>query len=1854
MKKYLGLLISILLSFSTEKARAQCSPATDVCTACATFTPTVTPIPVSYLCPGQTVTVPTITMSGTPYSLKPGGYSWSLSTGVSTTTGTGAGGTTTFNTTITAPTDGSSPVYTLNAIALGPNLLCNGNFECGGTCFGSLYGAGTGEGNRSIVNDPHTVGFGCMDFFDHTLGSATGHMLLINGNSPAELGDFWNETVNICKGATYTFTFWARSVGSPGGTIHAYLGGTALGGAPGGVSIGAFALPNICETAWTAVPYTITIPATITNVYFGTQTIHLQDDNLTKIGNDFVVDDIALQRNCTVQTTVKLNPSTPAESFATTSTCFCAGSASVTINGTSGEQGQFTITSSTGTTGPYTYTISTSGTAFIPLPGLAAGTYTITITGIKPVGCTSFGSFNIPTTITIFPTNAGVISGTPKICVNYPTLFTDPAPGGTWSSAYPAIASVDASGVVTGHAAGTTTITYSISNCCSTSAYIATYDVTVYSISAGTITALIPSDLACINTTFALNDPVLFGTWSLDAAPAGTTIDHLSGVVTAGATTGTVTVEYTVTMSVAPHCTDHTPYTFNLIDKPATPVVTALAPCNDVCIGSSITLHGNGGTMGATTGDVWTPAWQTPSGTPGVTTSPTYYAAYGLDMLTIPSLSATGSLNIIYKISNSCGSVSSSIDINVDPKPAITFSPDPGTSSADLCPGQQINPGASPTGGVWTGGPASVATIDATGNITAVAVGPATFTYTYTSSSCPNCVGTGTYTVNVHPIPTVTVTSAPPATGTPLTVLSCGGAVTLTGAAGVASPDVISTYAWTDPALTLLSSAPSATVSPAATTTYTLTVATNHYCKASASITVVPAKTCVCSYESGTGAASAFSLLTTPTSYTSSNLLLNSDITITGTVTWANCIIAISSGRTITVAPGAKLILKGSHLFCCNPDMWAGIVLSTDGTNPTGQLELYNNTLIEDANVAVYINKPIPRPEYTTGAATPYLTLYSHGAIFNKNTTAIEIRNFANHAYAWSDPAADDVFDPSYPFHIENTVFTSRNFYGFSTAPGITTAWPFVWPAASGAAPALKAPLVVTNPYSPKYFIDYGGYYPAVPCNNGIPASTGIMLQAVGYTTPAITPGTEVYSGFINGAMPTTGNTELNMFDNMQTGIYAFNSNVLSRNSVFMHSVSSNRSPNGYGIFSYSDGSANYKLHVYGVNGSYTNAFYDCSQDVYTSNLYSIHAEKNYLYSNHQSTFLTDFQGQYGFNMNGYHYYDVQVNKNYIFNIKTAISYATTLPSSGGTALMGQVTIDNNIINGTATGTAPGSTYNEYMYRGIVVQNLATSLGSTSLLAGTETNVDGNTIVNAFNGIYVQSGAMQNYVITTDNNYINLITDNTAATPYSQTGITHAGTYNSYTYNNTVNGPGYLTPTPPSYIAPVGTLPYTNPSQKVEGIYITQVGSEMTECNTVADINTGFHFYSTNKENWIDNTMKHNAYGFVLDDGYIADQPDASIDPSSTTGNIWDAAAVTGWTGWTGYNYQTYTSGASADPSASPMTVTIYSIDPTQDPTNNGSDGSSFGPYSVPFGIIESSTYPAAACAAPPVTAVASRHMFENCATLNLPYASDPYVLQKDWIAQKITWDAIQADTTILDSSAIMTAFQVLTAVSRYKYVTDINDALVNADFATASAGLAYGIDSFVNTGTDTLTGVIIGDDPGADNVVQNYRQYYTLLMGYLTDTLSPSDSAQLLILAQKCPNTDGSVIYQARALYSQVFGDMQIFNDYGCDGKPGGGILSKGKRTTSRSANVIAPQQHYRLYPNPTDGYLSLEQAMPDNGVVNAEVWNATGIRIFNGPLHFEAGKTKMQVIDPVPGVYLLQLTDSNGSRFNLKFVIE
>ena len=105
--------------------------------------------------------------------------------------------------------------------------------------------------------------------------------------------------------------------------------------------------------------------------------------------------------------------------------------------------------------------------------GVSAGTAIIEYTVVGTCG-SAFASRTVTVTS---GTSAGTISGPTSVALAGTIYLSDGVAGGTWSSSDPSIATISSTGAVTGVAAGTVTISYSVTACGSTT--VATYTVVV-------------------------------------------------------------------------------------------------------------------------------------------------------------------------------------------------------------------------------------------------------------------------------------------------------------------------------------------------------------------------------------------------------------------------------------------------------------------------------------------------------------------------------------------------------------------------------------------------------------------------------------------------------------------------------------------------------------------------------------------------------------------------------------------------------------------------------------------------------------------------------------------------------------------------------------------------------------------------------------------------------------------------------------------------------------------------------------------------------------------------------------------------------------------------------------------------------------------------------------------------------------------------------------------------------------------------------------------------------------------------------------------------------------------------------
>ena len=371
-----------------------------------------------------------------------------------------------------------------------------------------------------------------------------------------------------------------------------------------------------------------------------------------------------------------------------------------------------------------------SGTGVVTGVATVGGTATITYTAAG--GCTA-------TTIVTVNATPGAISGSHAVCLGNTVTLTDISAGGTWTSSLPPTASVGSgSGIVTGNALGTATITYMLPTGC-------------YSVFSETVNAL-PTPISgatqvCVLSSTTLTD-VGGGTWGCSGGGTIASAGAATGIIT-GVSAGSVTVTYTIGTG----CYVVMPFTVN----PLPAVISGNVP---ICVNSTITVSDG------TAGGSWLMggAQATIVGLTGVVTG----VSSGFPVLTYTA-PVTG-----------CQRTA-----------VITVNPLPGSIAGvlNICDSSTSVLANAISGGTWSSSTPGIATINASSGLAfGVSPGVDTITYTITMSGCKT-----TSTLTVQPPPAPISGSQQVCVGSIITIsdLSTGG-IWVSGTPGNASIDSFS------------------------------------------------------------------------------------------------------------------------------------------------------------------------------------------------------------------------------------------------------------------------------------------------------------------------------------------------------------------------------------------------------------------------------------------------------------------------------------------------------------------------------------------------------------------------------------------------------------------------------------------------------------------------------------------------------------------------------------------------------------------------------------------------------------------------------------------------------------------------------------------------------------------------------------------------------------------------------------------------------------------------------------------------------------------------------------------------------
>ncbi len=450
-----------------------------------------------------------------------------------------------------------------------------------------------------------------------------------------------------------------------------------------------------------------------------------------------------------------------------------------------------------------------------PGTGLATGISGIT-GGSTAIITYAFATGCQATAILTVNPNPGNINGVFEFCQGTTVSYGDATPGGTWSSSNPGIATITATGSVTGIAGGTTTISYDLPTGC-----VATQVITVDPLPS----AIVGPSGVCVGATISLADVTGGGAWT----SSNSSIASVSGTgVVTGVATGTAYITYTlptggcyvthiVNVSTTPPpitgttaiCTGLCVALTDLLAggtwSSSNPAVGSVDPFGTVCGNSAgtatITYSPPSGCIGTTVVTVsTTPA--IPTGSPlticvGLTTLLTDATAGGTwSSGDITIASAGGTTGIITGVNGGTVLISYTMPTYCFATTTVTVvnNPSPINGNPNICLGGTTLLADAP-GGTWTSSAGTgfvtlAGTSSGVVTVTGASLGTATVTYVAPPAGC---IATIVVTVNPDPAPITGTLNVCVGLTTALTDISTGGTwlSTITGVATVGSTGIV-------------------------------------------------------------------------------------------------------------------------------------------------------------------------------------------------------------------------------------------------------------------------------------------------------------------------------------------------------------------------------------------------------------------------------------------------------------------------------------------------------------------------------------------------------------------------------------------------------------------------------------------------------------------------------------------------------------------------------------------------------------------------------------------------------------------------------------------------------------------------------------------------------------------------------------------------------------------------------------------------------------------------------------------------------------------------------------------------------
>jgi hypothetical protein len=170
----------------------------------------------------------------------------------------------------------------------------------------------------------------------------------------------------------------------------------------------------------------------------------------------------------------------------------------------------------------------------------------------------------------------------------------------------------------------------------------------------------------------------------------------------------------------------------------------------------------------------------------------------------------------------------------------------------------------------------------------------------------------------------------------------------------------------------------------------------------------------------------------------------------------------------------------------------------------------------------------------------------------------------------------------------------------------------------------------------------------------------------------------------------------------------------------------------------------------------------------------------------------------------------------------------------------------------------------------------------------------------------------------------------------------------------------------------------------------------------------------------------------------------------------------------------------------------------------------------------------------------------------------------------------------------------------------------------------------------------------------------------YSNTPLTPLDRLNLLILCYQCPFTDGSVVYEARALYNQLNETIVNYNDNNCGqlgfsiGRTNGSNGNEGENLGLEQELIshekamkqkFATLPYYELFPNPAQDEVNI-YSINTTGSLDVIIQDVNGKIVMQKKVLADVNGASLK-LDLLNGIYFVNLIDGVGNKTIKKLII-